>query len=1047
MKLDPGDLFAGKYRVERLLGEGGMGSVYIAVNERLHKRVALKVIGERVRADPALVQRFTQEAIAASRVDHPGTVEVFDADVHLGTPWIAMELLEGESLAARLARGPLPVGEAVELARRVLDALGAVHAAGIIHRDLKPDNVFCCRDGRVKILDFGIAKLAVGEVTGQTETGLALGTPFYLAPEQASSARDVGPAADLYSLGVVLYQMLSGALPYEATSLGDLVRQMYTSGPTRLATRAPHVPASLAALVDRCLAIDPAARPASAREVADALDRAAAEVALAPAPDAFASSSGAPRTMALDAGALSAALAGNPFGAPSAPHTPGPFAAPQGGAFGAPSPGGAFGAPQGGAFGAPPHVPTMAVTAAPVPPPGGSSGLGIGALVGCGLAFVAIPLLAVGGVVALMVAAPSAEVEPPPPPPEAIVSVAVRDLAPLAGADAERVRIDADGAPARGGAEPLVTIVTFSEFECPFCARVAPTMERVRETYGDRVRYVFRHNPLPFHTNALPAAQAAHEAYEQGGDARFFALHDVLFANQRALDRASLEQHAAQAGLDVPRLRVALDTERHRARVQRDMDAAAAAAARGTPAFFVNGRVVMGAQPYERFAEVIDEELALAEALLARGVPRRRLYETFQRDAIAQPAPREDTPAARPQADPSAIYRVPIEGSPARGPADALVTIVEISEFQCPFCARSQATLHAIAERYGRDVRFVFKHNPLPFHDRAMPAARLAIEADRQGRFWPVHDALFENFQSLDDATLESIARANGLDMRRVRDALAERTTPTVVARDQELARTLGATGTPTFFINGRNLRGAQPIEAFARVIDEELARARALVAAGTPRHAVYEAATRGGLTQPAPAAPRAPPSAPPAGEIQRYTLPIPPRTPSRGAAGAPLTIQVISDFQCPFCARAVATVDQIEQRYRGRVRIVFRHYPLSFHERAFPAAEASVEVYEHAGERAFWAYHDRLFQNQRALDDEGLVAHAAAIPGVDPSRVRAALRERRHRARVQADVDAVAAAGMSVGTPSFLIGTRLLQGAQPFEAFQSAIDAELAGR
>ncbi|MEZ4335111.1 MAG: thioredoxin domain-containing protein [Sandaracinaceae bacterium] len=1036
MKLQPGDVFAGKYRIERPLGEGGMGAVYVAINERLQKRVALKVISERVRTDPGMLARFTQEAVAASRVAHAGLVEIYDADQHMGTPWIAMELLDGESLAARIGRGPIPIHEAFGIAQQILDALAAVHAAGIIHRDLKPDNVFCCRDGRVKILDFGIAKLAVGEITGQTETGLALGTPFYLAPEQASSAKDVGPQADIYSLGVVLYQMISGHLPYDATSLGDLVRQMYTTGPVRLSTRSPHAPERLSSLIDRCLSVDPMQRPGSAREVASAIEA----IANAPGPALTApmpAASETPKTMALDSGALQAAISspGAPFGGAAPPGFGAAPAAP--GGYGG---GGAFGAPAAGGFGPPTAPPTMAQTAAPVPPSGGpkGGGLGIGMLVaGCAVV-IGLPLFfgALAAGYYFMAA------EDPGRDPEPIVeapydpSVTVASLAPMAGADAERVRLDAAG-PARGGAHPLVTIVTFSEFQCPYCGRVAPTMERISATYGDRVRYVYRHNPLAFHTNAMPAAQAAQEAYEQGGDARFWAMHDVLFENQQALERADLERYGAQAGLDAFRLRAALDDGRHQPRIQRDMDAAAAVGARGTPTFFINGRLVTGAQPYERFSEVVDEEIALAEALIARGVPRSRLYETFQRNAVERSTPTEPTRPTTPPADDRAIHRVPLEDTPTRGPDDALVTVVMFGDFQCPFCARVQPTLRQIEERYGSDVRFAFKHNPLAFHQNAMPAAQLAVEAQREGRFWPVHDALYENASNLSRETLERIARDHGMGPSGVRDALDRGVHASTIARDQELARTLGATGTPSFFINGRNLRGAQPFEAFQRVIDEELTRARGLVAAGTPRSAIYEAATR----------PTAAPAPAPSGDADRFTVPIPPRVPTRGNRDAALTLQIISDFQCPFCSRAVPTIDQVEERYGDRIRIVFRHYPLPFHQNAMGAAEASVEVYEQAGDAAFWAYHDLLFENQRSLEEENLVSLARRVRGVNAEGVRAALRDHRHRARVQSDMDAMTAAGMRVGTPTFLVGTRQVRGAQPFSAFQAAIDAELAAR
>ena len=149
-----------------------------------------------------------------------------------------------------------------------------------------------------------------------------------------------------------------------------------------------------------------------------------------------------------------------------------------------------------------------------------------------------------------------------------------------------------------------------------------------------------------------------------------------------------------------------------------------------------------------------------------------------------------------------------------------------------------------------------------------------------------------------------------------------------------------------------------------------------------------------------------------------------------KGPATAPVTIVEFSDFQCPFCSRAVPTIDQVEERYGDRIRIVFRHYPLPFHQNAMGAAEASVEVYEQAGDAAFWAYHDLLFENQRSLEEENLVSLARRVRGVNAEGVRAALRDHRHRARVQSDMDAMTAAGMRVGTPTFLVGTRQVRGA-----------------
>ena len=324
--------------------------------------------------------------------------------------------------------------------------------------------------------------------------------------------------------------------------------------------------------------------------------------------------------------------------------------------------------------------------------------------------------------------------------------------APAAG-DVERFRIAVEDAqPSKGPADALVTIVEFSEFECPFCSRVNPTMARIVEEYGDDVRIVWRNNPLPFHQNAGPAAQAAMEAYAQGGSEKFWAMHDKLFENQRALTRENLERFATEVGLNMERFRAALDNNSHQEAIAADQALAQQIGARGTPNFFINGRNLRGAQPFERFKALIDEELATARGLVEGGTARGEVYAALTRNGRTTPAPQPTQPQAaknrpaRPQPDPAAVYRVPIEGDvPGKGSDNPLVTIVEVSDFECPFCSRVNPTIAQILEEYGDDVRIVWFNNPLPFHQNAPAAHQAAMEAFDQGgdeKFW-AFDILF----------------------------------------------------------------------------------------------------------------------------------------------------------------------------------------------------------------------------------------------------------------------------------------------------------------
>ena len=277
----------GSYTVERELGRGGMGAVYAAVHVLLGRRAAVKVLLGALSRDEAAVQRFFNEARAASAIKHPSIVEIYDfgwAEDEGGehrSAYIVMELMDGESLASRLARvGKLPVPSALLVARQIATALGAAHRAGIVHRDLKPDNVFLVPDPevtsgeRVKLLDFGIAKLAsqTGGVA-KTTTGAIMGTPHYMSPEQCEGSRAVDAKSDLYALGCMLFQMISGRLPFEGEGIGGIIGMHLYVEPPLLRSRVPDAPEGVEALVTRLLAKAPDDRPASAEEVAAELGR------------------------------------------------------------------------------------------------------------------------------------------------------------------------------------------------------------------------------------------------------------------------------------------------------------------------------------------------------------------------------------------------------------------------------------------------------------------------------------------------------------------------------------------------------------------------------------------------------------------------------------------------------------------------------------------------------------------------------------------------------------------------------------------------------
>ncbi|MDX2091130.1 MAG: protein kinase [Kofleriaceae bacterium] len=263
----------GNYRVLSELSRGGMGAVYRAQHEVLGRLAAIKFLRPELSASEAAVERFFDEARAASAIKHPGIIEVYDFGYTAeGDAYYVMELLDGETLAARLARtGKLGELEAIAIARDIASALTAAHDAGIIHRDLKPDNIFLVRSiggERVKVVDFGVAKLADrASQVGHTQTGVLMGTPLYMAPEQALQAAKIDHRADLYSLGCILYELLVGAPPFSAEGAGEIIAmQIFTPAePPR--TGVPTLSPEIDALVVRLLAKAPSDRPANAGEV------------------------------------------------------------------------------------------------------------------------------------------------------------------------------------------------------------------------------------------------------------------------------------------------------------------------------------------------------------------------------------------------------------------------------------------------------------------------------------------------------------------------------------------------------------------------------------------------------------------------------------------------------------------------------------------------------------------------------------------------------------------------------------------------------------
>jgi serine/threonine protein kinase len=272
--LPPG-FAVGEFRLDAVVGRGGMGVVYSATQPVIEKRVAIKILNAQYSADPALVRRFTDEARAVNRIRHPNIIDIFSfGQLGDGRHYFVMEYLEGSTLGARLEKGTLSLDEAPVFLAQICDALDAAHAENIVHRDLKPENIWIVtpRRGRpfVKLLDFGIAKLIAAADQSSTQTGAVMGTPHYMSPEQCHG-RAVDHRTDIYAMGVILYRFYAGRLPFEGETFMEVLTKQVTLAPDP-PSRHTSIPPALDQLIMRCLSKDPAGRPQTARDLGSELE-------------------------------------------------------------------------------------------------------------------------------------------------------------------------------------------------------------------------------------------------------------------------------------------------------------------------------------------------------------------------------------------------------------------------------------------------------------------------------------------------------------------------------------------------------------------------------------------------------------------------------------------------------------------------------------------------------------------------------------------------------------------------------------------------------
>ena len=346
-----------------------------------------------------------------------------------------------------------------------------------------------------------------------------------------------------------------------------------------------------------------------------------------------------------------------------------------------------------------------------------------------------------------------------------------------------------------GSDKAPVTVMIFSDFESFPCSRSAEVLAGVLEQSRD-VRLIFKHAPAVTNPNAMLAHEAALAA---GAQNEFWEMHDLLFQNQTKLTRADLLVYGRQLKLNMAAFQQALDSHTYRPLIERDLAEAKALGITITPTFFVNGRRLVGPQGYASLGAVIETVLA--------GIPKsQRVQEEIVASGPAQ--------------------QINLEHAPTRGPATAQVSLVEFSDFECPFCAQTAPIIQQLLAAYPTQIRFAFKHYSLPMHKESPLAHEAALAADEQGKFWEMHDVLFKTQDKLTRDDLIDKASQLDLDILRFTRDLDSHRFKSIVEADRQEGDRLGVDGTPFFFINGHAISGTVDLPTFKKLIDAALKEA-----------------------------------------------------------------------------------------------------------------------------------------------------------------------------------------------------------------------------
>lgn len=526
-----------------------------------------------------------------------------------------------------------------------------------------------------------------------------------------------------------------------------------------------------------------------------------------------------------------------------------------------------------------------------------------------------------------------------------------------------------------------VSIVVYSDYACPYSSQFYFQLEALEKKYPNRLRVMMRQLPLSIHEQSPLAHEAALAAAAQG---KLSEMSELLFANQSRLDRTSLISYAGQLHLDVAAFQRDLDTHAYQSIIDEDKLEADALGIHSTPTIFLNGRRLDGYQDLDVLDKGVAQVLANASAA--------------QRAAVTDEGP----------VDAETFQKLTKSAAEMRGPANAPVTIVEFSDFQCPFCRQAVKPLEDLLEARPGQVRLIFRSYPLDFHQYSEQAHEAALAAGAQGKFWQMHDLIFSNQGQLERADLLRYAEQLHLDVPVFQQALDTHAYAGAIAADRALGTQLDVNGTPTMFVNGERITGAHSLVELEELVDRQASSVRA----GT--------ANQAGVVSTAP-------------EQETHTL-------VGGETAAPVRVVWFSDVRSPLAKRSAELVRSVMEQFPDKVRVDFKTMELANHADAELASRALLAA---AAQQKFWPMFDALAAKEGTLDVDAAVQLTVSL-GLDGAQFKAALESAETTEAIERD-QAEEVRRAITGSPAMFVEGQRIDGLQPERVYKAAIDAAIA--